>query len=93
MQIGTGLQNKMLEAMAMKLPCVTTELVNNPIGTTHEKHLFVGQKPIEFAGFVKQLLNDEKLAETIGNNGHDFVRSHFSWAYHVKLLNEIIEGR
>ena len=29
MRVGTGLQNKLLEAMAMQLPCVTTTLANN----------------------------------------------------------------
>jgi len=92
MQIGTGLQNKMLEAMAMKLPCVTTELVNNPIGGTHGTHLLLGQNPLEIADLVKQLLKNEEYAQTIGNNGYNYVIEHFSWEYHVRLLNDIIEG-
>ena len=28
MRIGTGLQNKLLEAMSMKIPCITTALAN-----------------------------------------------------------------
>ena len=35
LQIGTGLQNKLLEAMAMKIPCITSSLANNAIGATH----------------------------------------------------------
>ena len=31
MFIGTGLQNKLLEAMSMGIPCVTTQLANNAL--------------------------------------------------------------
>jgi len=36
--IGTGLQNKLLEAMAMELPCITTELVNNSLKAKVKSH-------------------------------------------------------
>ena len=32
--IGTGLQNKLLEAMALGIPCITTDLVNFIKGTS-----------------------------------------------------------
>ena len=38
MQIGTGLQNKLLEAMAMRMPCVTSALANNAVGAEPNEH-------------------------------------------------------
>ena len=44
MLIGSGLQNKLLEAMAMQMPCVTTSLANIPLGATNGDQLFVGKQ-------------------------------------------------
>ena len=48
MMIGTGMQNKLLEAMAIGVPCITTPLANNPIGTTENSEILVASTPNEF---------------------------------------------
>ena len=37
MRLGTGLQNKLLEAMAMHLPCVTSVLASAPLNSGEKK--------------------------------------------------------
>ena len=39
MQIGTGLQNKLLEAMAMKIPCISSPLANNALEAEDGKEI------------------------------------------------------
>ena len=41
MKIGTGMQNKLLEAMAVGLPCITTDLANNAIQAVHNESILV----------------------------------------------------
>src|SRR5690606_29011651 len=43
MFIGTGMQNKLLEAMAMGLPCITTPLANNAIQAEHHTNILVAE--------------------------------------------------
>ena len=40
MLISIGLQNKILQAMAMKIPCVISTMANNALRATHEKRSF-----------------------------------------------------
>ena len=65
MRIGTGLQNKLLEAMAMKLPCITTSLVNNALLAEHDKELIVKNEAKEISSYIVELLsNKERAAES-----------------------------
>src|SRR5690554_159648 len=79
MQIGTGLQNKLLEAMAMKLPCVTSALANNALGAQHNKELIVGEEAEDFATAALQLLENPKVAMEVAQKGQRFVQKNYNW--------------
>ncbi len=88
MMIGTGLQNKLLEAMAMGIPCITTSLANNAIGAIHQKEILVGETQEDFLKLIKKLQCDDKFADSIAQKGKEFVKKQFSWK---KSVNELIE--
>ena len=90
MQIGTGLQNKLLEAMAMKLPCITSPLANNALGATHQNNILIGDSPEEYAQHILSLLNDKVLYQKIANNGTPFVKENYTWAGSPSLLAKLI---
>ncbi len=79
MRIGSGLQNKILEAMSMGIPCVTTTLANASIGAVDGQHILLGATAQELADAIVRLLNDESLRKTLADNASQFVRQHFSW--------------
>lgn len=79
MRIGTGLQNKLLEAMAMKRPSITTPLANDALKATPNEHILVGESPRELARHIVNLLTDESLSERIAHKGYEFVNQHYSW--------------
>ena len=91
MRIGSGMQNKLLEAMSMGLPCVTTSLAANPIGATPWEHLLVGDSAEEIAERILDLTIDE-LHDTVAESGHRFVMEHYSWTAAVHPLEEILEN-
>lgn len=93
MQIGTGLQNKLLEAMAMKLPCVTSKLANNALGAENNENILIGEKPNEFAQHIIQLLENKKLYQAISEKGYDFVTQHYTWEGSTAILNNLIESK
>jgi polysaccharide biosynthesis protein PslH len=89
MQIGTGLQNKLLEAMAMKIPCVTSPLANNALRAEEGKDILVAGTPPEFAAQVLRLLNDQAYAGSIAANGYHFVRRTYDWHAASALLEQL----
>ena len=80
MRVGTGLQNKLLEAMAMALPCVTTPLANNALGGTDGQELRVAAGASALAAAISSLLDDAGEAEKLAVSGQAFVKHHYNWA-------------
>jgi len=90
MQIGTGLQNKLLEAMAMKLPCITSELANNALGAVHNKSILIGDKPNEYTKHILTLLEDHILQKEIAKEGYQFVKENYTWGGSTSILEKLI---
>lgn len=88
MTIGTGMQNKLLEAMALKTPCVTTDLANNPIGASKDKHILVGNSPEEIIANIRILLESEQKRQEIASAAQSFVQEKYSWEH---TTNELIK--
>lgn len=79
MLIGTGLQNKLLEAMSMEIPCVTSKLANNALGAKDAKEILIAQNPEAYAKHILNLINNKKLAKDIATSGKNYVLENFSW--------------
>lgn len=92
MQLGTGLQNKLLEAMAMGLPCITTQLANNALGAKPDDEILIGNTPQELAQQIKRLLNDPVLYAKIASNGKNLAINRFNWKAATQGLLEMIEN-
>ncbi|MEO6902990.1 MAG: glycosyltransferase [Bacteroidia bacterium] len=89
MQISIGLQNKLLEAMAMKLPCVTSVLANNALGAINGQQIMVAQTPEEYAACIFDLLNDENKAKQLADNAYQFVNANFNWESKTHILENL----
>lgn len=92
MRIGSGMQNKLLEAMSMGLPCVTTSLAATPLGATAWEHLLVGDTAELLADLIVKL-GVEELHGAIANAGHRFVLEHYSWKAAVEPLENIFNAQ
>lgn len=76
---GTGMKNKMLEAMAMRLPIVCYPGSTVGLEGAPEKHYIVAQEPQDFADQVVRILRDPGRAEQIANAGRALVAERYSW--------------
>lgn len=91
MFLGTGLQNKLLEAMALGIPCITTSLANNALGAQPEKDILIADDAEKFAEQIKRLQEDTELKKQIIRNGQAFILEHYRWDAVIKDLVQLIQ--
>lgn len=92
MQLGTGLQNKLLEAMAMRMPCVTSGLANNAVGATPGESVLIGQDPQDYADHILRLLEHPEERQRLAECGHRFVHRAFDWDRAALKLERLMTG-
>ena len=90
MLIGTGLQNKLLQAMAMRIPCVTSTLANNALGAQHGESIMVGRTTEDYVKWISALLQDELLSNKIALKGEQFVKANFNWEAYARKVHELM---
>jgi polysaccharide biosynthesis protein PslH len=88
MRIGTGLQNKLLEAMAMRLPCITTPIANNALDGKHGRELSIGYSAEELAEHILFYIKNAEQARQIAEQGFQFVNEKYDWAQATKQLED-----
>jgi len=89
MRIGTGLQNKLLEAMAMQLPCITSILANQALGAKENEEILVGTTAKEYADHIISLMQNEATAGELARKGYNFVSKTFSWEHSTSNLENL----
>ncbi len=90
LQIARGIQNKILEAMAMGKPVVTTPLAAQGLKATPGRDLLVAENPLKFAEQVITLLKDPLLAEKIGKNARLTMEKHYCWTKNLAQLEKLL---
>ncbi|MBN2886443.1 MAG: TIGR03087 family PEP-CTERM/XrtA system glycosyltransferase [Chromatiaceae bacterium] len=90
LRIARGIQNKVLEAMAMARPVVTTPAALEGIGARPGRDLRLGENAAGFAAEVLAIL--EQGGEALGESARAFVRSGFAWRASQARFIHLIEG-
>jgi glycosyltransferase involved in cell wall biosynthesis len=80
MRIGGGSRLKLLEALAMAKPIVSTSFGAEGIpGLRDGEHLLLADTPATFAHAVSRLITDRAFAQQLGQAGHTFVCASYDW--------------
>jgi glycosyltransferase involved in cell wall biosynthesis len=74
-----GLQNKLLEAMAMGKAVVATPEANEGIRAVTDRDLLLAREPDAFARAVLDLLADPGRRAALGAGGRRFVEAEWTW--------------
>lgn len=91
MRMGTGLQNKLLEAMATEIPCVVSMLAAAPLVSDNgQKPLMVCSSEDEYVHAILRLLEDREFYRQITTQAHRYVTVHYSWEAATKPLIDIL---
>ena len=93
MTIGSGLQNKLLEAMSLSIPCITSKLCNESLMGKNMENIIIGNSIEDYIKKIIQTLNDDKLRDRIGNSGRKYVVENFSWESSNKALFKILSDK
>jgi polysaccharide biosynthesis protein PslH len=76
---GGGTRLKILEAMALGTPVVTTTKGAEGIQATHDKHLLIADNPQDFVAQIKRLFDDPGLRQHIASEGRKLVEELYCW--------------
>jgi polysaccharide biosynthesis protein PslH len=89
---GAGIQNKILEAMAVGLPVVTTSKALLSLGAVPERDILIGDTPEGFSACVLRLLDRPVWGSEIGEAGRLLVQENHDWGKISKQLVGIYEN-
>jgi sugar transferase (PEP-CTERM/EpsH1 system associated) len=89
--IARGTQNKILEAMAMGVPVITSRIAAGGVDAQAGEHLSVADSPGELVEAILGLLESRDERRRLAFAGRERVLSHHSWAHSMRRLDGIVE--
>jgi len=92
MRTGAGAKNKVLEAMAVGTPVVSTSLGVEGIEAVAGRDVLIADTPAEFAQEIRALVENPHLRERQARNARKLVEERYSWETVLDKLNRIVEG-
>ena len=88
--IGTGMRNKILQALSLGRPVVTTRIGAQGINEAVKNSLFIADDADTFADYVVSLLTKPSLQAKMAKKGKALVEKYYSLATMRKKYNEVI---
>ena len=90
--IARGTQNKILEAMAMGVPVVTSSAAAGGVDAEADKHLLVADTAPQIAQAVLRITGNPEERARLAQSGRERMLSHHAWPQSMRRLDGIIEG-
>ncbi len=88
LRIARGVQNKVLESMAMEVPTVVTLEALEGISALAEKNVLVGTSTAEFSAKVIAAISGDLDRLTIGKAGRELIERDFSWEENLQRIDK-----
>ena len=92
LRIARGMQNKVLECMAMGVPVVTTRLVRQGLGVSDGAPIRVADTAGEYVDAVLSLLADDDERSRLASASRAFVEARFTWPIAMARLDSILRS-
>jgi polysaccharide biosynthesis protein PslH len=92
LRIGRGVQNKVLQAMALGMPVVASSVAQRGLLAEPGRHLHVEDDPAAFASLVVRLLGSPEERLAMGRRARAFVEGHHAWDTSGARLDAMIRS-
>ena len=92
MRKGAGMKGKILQAMAMSKPIVTTSIGAQGIRIEPENDFLLADNPEQFARQVIRLFRDPDLKHRLAVNANRICRKHYDWKIRAARMDEIYKS-
>lgn len=93
LRIARGVQNKVLEAMAMAKPVVATAAANAGVGARPDTEIIIADEAPSFADAVAGLLTDRARAAGIGSAARARIVADFRWPARLAAIDAALASR
>jgi sugar transferase (PEP-CTERM/EpsH1 system associated) len=90
LRIARGIQNKVLEALAMGLPVVGTTSATQGVEGEAGRDFLLANTVDEQVGAISELLADPERARALGRRGREFVERNYDWEAVFNPLDELL---
>ncbi len=91
LRIARGIQNKVLEAMAMGKPVVASTACAGPIAAIPGETLLAADHAEEWVDQIAMLLGNTERAAELGRHARQHVLQHYSWEAHLAKIEPYLE--
>jgi glycosyltransferase involved in cell wall biosynthesis len=92
-RVAGGVQFKILEALALGVPVVTSPEGFEGLGARSEDDgVLVAHDAAEFARACSALMRDPQRRGELGKRGADFIARHYDWERQVDALEALLRG-
>ena len=91
LNIARGTQNKILEALAMGVPVVTSGAGAGGVDAEDEAHFLVAKAPLDAARAALRLMGDAQERTRLATAGRARMLSHHDWSASMRRLDGIVE--
>lgn len=89
LMVGGGSRLKILDALSMSKPVVSTSIGCEGLNVNHGKDILVCDTDGEFAQGVIKVLQDRQLAQSLGKNGRRLVQEQYGWEMLGKQMERV----
>jgi len=89
---GSGLRMKLLQAMSLGIPCVTTSIGAQGLNVEHNKEVLIADTAQDFAQALVKLNTDRKFAIELGKNALKYVIQNHNSAQNTRALIQFMQG-
>ena len=91
LRLARGIQNKVLEAMAMGVPVVASQECAGPVDAVAGRDFLTARSVEDYQRHIEDLLQSPERAATMGNAAREQVLARYSWDAHLSKIDRFLD--